>query len=67
MSERFGKELMNIERKKNEMMFEMSNELFDEDEEVLDGFVPSEFKWITLNKQKKRAKELSSKTKLKDK
>ena len=63
MSKKFEKGLMDLERKKNEMMFEMSDELLDE--ETLDGFVPSEFKWVTLNKQKKRAKELSGKTKSK--
>lgn len=64
-NDNFEEKLLDLERKKNNMMFEISDEMFEEDDNTLKGFVPTEFKWITLNHQKKRAKELSDKTKKK--
>ena len=54
-------EILELERKKKNMMFEVG------DDNAINGFVPSEFKWISLDVQKKRAKELSNKTKKKNK
>ena len=57
------RKLLDLVRKKNQMMFEISNE-FDYVDEYR-SFIPSEFKWISLDKQKKRAEELSNITKKK--
>lgn len=57
------RKLLDLVRKKNQMMFEISNEFDDVDE--YRSFIPSEFKWISLDKQKKRAEELSNITKKK--
>lgn len=57
--------ILELERRKNDMMFEIGEDNFFEDENSLKGFVPSEFKWISLDVQKKRAKELANKTKKK--
>ena len=54
-------EILKLERKKNDMMFEIS------EDNAINGFVPSEFKWICLDVQKKRAKELANKTMNKNK
>lgn len=54
-------EILKLERKKNDMMFEIS------EDNAINGFVPSEFKWISLDVQKKRAKELANKTMNKNK
>ena len=57
------RKLLDLVRKKNQMMFEISNEVDDIDE--YRSFIPSEFKWISLDKQKKRAEKLSNITKKK--
>lgn len=57
------RKLLDLVRKKNQMMFEISNEFDDIDE--YRSFIPSEFKWISLDKQKKRAEKLSNITKKK--
>ena len=57
------RKLLDLVRKKNQMMFEISNEFDDIDE--YRSFIPSEFKWISLDEQKKRAEELSNITKKK--
>ena len=57
------RKLLDLVRKKNQMMFEISNE-FDAIDEYR-SFIPSEFKWISLDKQKKRAEKLSNITKKK--
>ena len=54
----YENKIIDLERKKNQMLLETADELFSEDDEdSLRGFVPTEFKWVTLDKQKKRAKE----------
>lgn len=59
----YENKIIDLERKKNQMLLETADELFSEDDEdSLREFVPTEFKWVTLDKQKKRAKELSNKT-----
>lgn len=57
------RKLLDLVRKKNQMMFEISDE-FDNIDEYR-SFIPSEFKWVSLDKQKKRADELSNITKKK--
>lgn len=66
----YEKKVMDLERKKNEMLFEVSKEILgddleEDDTENIGEFIPTEFKWISLDKQKKRANELSNKTKRK--
>lgn len=66
----YEKRVMDLERKKNEMLFEVSKEIVGDEyeennDEYFGEFVPTEFKWISLDKQKKRANELSNKTKRK--
>ena len=62
-SKDYENKIIDLERKKNQMLLETADELFSEDDEdYLKGFVPTEFKWVTLDAQKKRAKELSEKT-----
>ena len=59
----YENKIIDLERKKNQMLLETADELFSEDDEdSLREFVPTEFKWVTLDKKKKRAKELSNKT-----
>lgn len=66
----YEKRVMDLERKKNEMLFEVSKEIVGDEyeennDEYFGEFIPTEFKWISLDKQKKRANELSNKTKRK--
>lgn len=62
----YENKIIDLERKKNQMLLETAEELFPaDDEDSLRGFIPTEFKWVTLDEQKKRAKELSNKTKKK--
>lgn len=62
MSEEFERKLMKLEVKKNNMMYETSDDYFDDENEYR-SFIPSEFKWMSLDKQKKRAKYLGNITK----
>lgn len=65
-SKDYENKIIDLERKKNQMLLETADELFGtDDEDSLRGFVPTEFKWVTLEEQKIRAKELSNKTKKK--
>ena len=62
MSEEFERKIMKLEVKKNNMMYETSDDYFDDENEYR-SFIPSEFKWMSLDKQKKRAKYLGNITK----
>ena len=63
MSRNYAKELFDLEKEKVKKMSEIPNEKLDYPDKSFYGFIPNEFRWISLEEQKSRAKELVNKTK----
>lgn len=65
MSRNYTKELFDLEKEKVRKMSSIPRENLDYKDKSFYGFIPSEFRWISLDEQKSRANELISKTKQK--
>ena len=65
MSRNYTKELFDLEKEKVRKMSSIPRENLDYNDKSFYGFIPSEFRWISLDEQKSRANELISKTKQK--